>query len=195
MIRLIVLAFGLTAYATAVYQMRVGTYSPSFFSRGVWFLLGIISFAGVALGEGSPEAVALAGALFVGNSFVFAFSYKYGSREFGFVEKISLGLLGASVLSWLIFDSPFLGLAISLIAHFIGGLPTLWRVLKDPHSEQAYHWYFFFTGCVISLIVSENRAIEVILFPLYFALFDGLVILLANRRHFIRSRNGVEKSA
>lgn len=181
-VNIIVLVLGLTAYATAVIQMLQGVYSPSFFSRGVWFLLGIISFAGVFLGGGSSASVVLAATLLLGNTAVFAVSYKKGSREFGNVEKISLLLLVAAVGVWAVFDSPYLGLVISLVAHFIGGVPTIWRVFKRPESEQAYHWYFFFVGCIISIVASEDKALTAILFPLYFAVFDGLVIALANHK-------------
>jgi hypothetical protein len=183
---ILILLLGTTAYASAVLQMQKGQYSPSFFSRGVWFLLGINSFAGVLLGEGSKASVILAGTLFAGNAAVFAASYKKGSREFGVVEKISLVLLLVSALVWAIFEAPFLGLIISLVAHFIGGIPTMWRVAKRPHSEQAYHWYFFFVASVLSIMASDNKALTAILFPVYFALFDGLIILLANRRHLLK---------
>ncbi len=168
--------------------MIQGVYSPSFFSRGVWFLLGIISFAGVFFGEGSSASVALAATLLIGNGAVFITSYKKGSRDFGNVEKLSLVLLIVAVIVWAVFDSPYLGLVISLIAHFIGGIPTIWRVCKRPESEQAYHWYFFFTGCIISIIASEDKALTAILFPVYFAAFDGLIIALANRKRLLAWR-------
>lgn len=181
---LLILLFGVATYSSAVYQMIKKQYSPSFFSRGVWFLLGINSFAGVLLGEGSNAAVVLAGTLLVGNTAVFITSYKKGSREFGNVEKVSLALLVISACMWTILDSPYIGLIISLVAHFIGGVPTLYRVLKKPEAEQAYHWYFFFIGSLISIVASDSKALTVILFPLYFAIFDGLIILLANRKRF-----------
>lgn len=179
---IMVLVLGLTAYATAVAQMIQGVYSPSFFSRGVWFLLGIISFLGVLLGGGSASSTILAGTLLVGNTAVFIASYFKGSREFGLVEKICLGLLGLSVAVWLVFDSPYLGLVISLFAHFVGGVPTILRVLKNPESEQAYHWYFFFSGCLVSISLGGSGTLKALLFPIYFAFFDGLVILLVNRK-------------
>src|SRR4051812_7879808 len=110
--------------------MLLGQYKPSFFSRGVWFLLGINSFAGVLLGGGSTPAKILAGTLFAGNAAVFAVSYKKGSRDFHTAEKLSLVLLIASFFVWVFFKAPFLNLIISLAAHFIGGLPTIWRVIK-----------------------------------------------------------------
>lgn len=181
-VNIVVLALGLIAYATAVMQMLQGVYRPSFFSREVWFLLGVISFAGVFFGEGSSASVTLAAALLIGNAAVFAVSWKKGSREFGLVEKISLLLLVMAVIAWATFNSPYLALVISLIAHFIGGIPTIWRVYKQPESEQAYHWYFFFVGCIISIVASDDKALTAILFPVYFAAFDGLIIALANRR-------------
>ncbi len=187
-ISIIVFIFGLIAYTTAVVQMLQGVYQPSFFSRGVWFLLGVISFAGVFFGDGSSASIALAATLLIGNAAVFVVSYKKGSREFGYVEKISLVLLFVAVGAWVTFDSPYLALVISLVAHFIGGIPTVWRVFKRPESEQAYHWYFFFTGCVISIVASEDKALTAILFPVYFAAFDGLIIILANRKRVLAWR-------
>lgn len=178
---LVIILLGIATYGSAVLQMLNGQYSPSFFSRGVWFLLGIISFGAVLAGDGSPSAVLLAATLFIGNAAVFIVSYKKGSREFGNVEKISLLLLVVSVSVWLLLDSPFLGLIISLVAHFIGGIPTIWRTIKREQNERAVHWYFFFAACIITIISSKDRTITAILFPLYFAIFDGIIITLANR--------------
>jgi hypothetical protein len=179
---ILILLLGIATYVSAVWQMLSGHYSPSFFSRGVWFLLGINSFAGVLLGGGSNASVLLASTLFIGNAAVFAVSYKKGSREFGIAEKISLVLLIISTVTWAILNAPFLGLVMSLIAHFIGGIPTIWRVAKRPQSEQAYHWYFFFSASVLSIIASNSDSLKSVLFPVYFASFDGLIILLANRK-------------
>lgn len=179
---------GITAYATAVYQMLTGVYTPSFFSRGVWFLLGVNSLIGVLLSGGSKSSVVLAGTLFVGSLAVFITSYKKGSREFGNVEKISLLLLVISASLWIFLDAPYLSLIINLSAHFIGGIPTIWRVAKRPYSEQAYHWYFFFAASVLSIFNSDGDNLRSITFPVYFVFFDGLIILLANRKRLVGSR-------
>jgi hypothetical protein len=180
----LILLLGVATYVSAVIQMLLKQYRPSFFSRGVWFLLGINSFAGVLLGGGSRSSVLLAGTLFAGNAAVFAASYKYGSREFHDAEKLSLVLLIISGLVWTLLKAPYIGLIISLAAHFIGGIPTIWRVYKRPHSEQALHWYFFWTASVITIIASSPKTPRTILFPVYFAFFDGLIIILANRKHW-----------
>lgn len=182
---ILVALLGITAYGSAVYQILYGKYSPSFFSRGVWLLLGINSFVGVLFGAGTKASVILAATLLVGNLGVFLASYKKGSRNFGNVEKVSLVLLIIAFLIWIFFKAPFLTLVISLIAHFIGGVPTIWRAAKKPESEQALHWYFFFTACILSIIASPDKTVYTILFPVYFALFDGVIIILINRRRIL----------
>jgi hypothetical protein len=181
-----ILFLGSTAYITAVWQILKGTYQPSFFSRGVWVLLGINSFAGVLLGGGSKSSVLLALTLLLGNAAVFIVSYKKGSRAFGTAEKISLTLLIISTAMWLGLDAPYIGLIISLAAHFIGGIPTIVRVARVPSSEQAYHWYFFFVASIVGILSSDGSILRTVLFPAYFAFFDGLIILLANRNRIFR---------
>ncbi len=182
----LILLLGMLTYGSMIVQMRQGTYVPSFFSRGVWFLLGINSFGGVLLGGGSKASLLLATILLIGNALVFALSYKKGSRTFGLAEKGSLMLLVASTLIWIFLRVPFIELVISLVAHFIGGIPTIARVAKRPDSEQAYHWYFYCTASILSVIASDKSSIKAVLFPVYFACFDGLIILLVNRKRLAR---------
>ena len=120
--------------------------------------------------------------MFIGNGAVFVVSYKKGSREFGTAEKFSLALLVISTVIWLVLQEPYIGLVMSLVAHFIGGIPTIVRVAKRPDSEQAYYWYFFFAASLLSIITSDKSDIKAVVFPIYFACFDGLIIILANRK-------------
>lgn len=183
---ILIFSLGIATYTSAVIQIVHGRYSPSFFSRGVWFLLGINSFAGVLLGGGSKSSVILALALLIGSFAVFALSYKLGSRDFGIAERFSLLLLVGAGLTWILWDAPFVGLIIGLAAHFIGGIPTIWRAIKRPNSEQAYHWYFFFPASLLSIVASDKTDLQAILFPVYFVFFDGLILLLVNRKHILK---------
>lgn len=178
---IVILVLGILTYGSAVVQMLSNDYSPSLFSRGIWLLLGINSFAGVALGGGSPSSQLLAATLVIGSGAVFIASMFKGSREFGLVEHISLYLFLASCILWILVDAPFINLILSLVAHFIGGIPTIWRTIKRPQSEKALHWYFFFAASVLTIINSSEKSLRTILFPVYFICFDGLIILLVNR--------------
>lgn len=179
---ILIICLASAAYISAVWQMLYGSYRPSFFSRGVWFLLGLNSFAGVLLGDGSQSSVILAFILVLGNAAIFLFSYKRGTRVFGNVEKVSLALLIVSGIVLVVYNEPFIALAMSLTAHFIGGIPTIWRAIQNPASEQVYHWYFFTAASILTIIVSEQRTIATILFPAYFITLNGFIILLVNRK-------------
>lgn len=181
----VIALLGIATYASAVWQMLIGQYSPSFFTRGVWLLLGINSFVGVFFGDGTKASVILAATLLLGNAAVFLVSYKKGSRDFGAVEWASFALLISALFIWLLLDTPFITLVISLVAHFLGGVPTIWRAIKKPSSEQAWHWYFFFTASILTIIASTDKSITAILFPVYFAFFDGLIISLVNRKKIL----------
>lgn len=182
LLNLIIVVLGVLTYGSAIVQMYLKQYSPSLFSRAVWLLLGINSFAGVALGGGSVSAKLLAAILLVGNAGVCITSIWKGSREFGIVEQLSLLLFFVSCALWVMIDEPLINLALSLIAHFIGGIPTITRTLRRPQSEKALHWYFFFVASVLTIINSSSLSMRAIIFPLYFALFDGLIIALVNRK-------------
>lgn len=183
-----ILLLGIATYASAVIQMWHGTYSPSLFSRAIWLLLGINSFAGVALGGGSHSSKLLAATLLFGNAVVFLASIKKGSREFGITEQLSLILFVISCVLWVVIDAPLINLILSLVAHFIGGVPTVWRTIRKPSSEKALHWYFFFVASTLTIINSNPKTVKSILFPIYFACFDGLIIILVNRRRLLKSK-------
>lgn len=181
---IIIIFLGASAYTSAVYQvLSRHHYKPNLFSRGIWFLLGINSFAGVVLSGGSKPSIILAGILLIGNAALFFISIKKSNRIFGTVEKASLGLLLISGVLWIVLDLALLNLIIGLVAHFIGGLPTFKRVLDDARSEQVYHWYFFALASFVAIIASPTKDIGVIIFPLYFLIFDLSIIILANRKY------------
>ncbi len=178
---LLIFGFAASSYAVLIYQLVKNQYQPSFFSRLVWFAQTIISLITVVLSDGSPSAILLASVFVAGNIPVAILSYYKGSREFNSVEKISTVMLVLTVIAWLSLDSAFIGLAGSLLTHFIGGLPTIWRVIKNPKKERAVHWYFLLAAALVSLMASDGYSLKAALLPLYFTLFDMLIVGLSLR--------------
>lgn len=159
-----------------------GKYSPSIFSRVVWLLLAINSFAGVVVSNGSGASVLLAGILLGGNAAMCVTSFWKGNRSFGKLEYICLGMLGVSGVIWLAFEAPLLNLGISLLAHFVGAIPTFKSVWKNPASESTIFWSLFFIASVLSIFASTGESISAIAFPIYYALFDGSMFGLSLRK-------------
>lgn len=177
-----ILAFGIASYVVGCRDVVLGRYAPNRFSRIVWLLLAAISLAGVVASGGASSAVLLSGIFLVGNAAICALSFWRGSGGFGHLERACLAILGASVLVWVVFDAPLIGLGMSLLAHLVGGAPTYRAVWRVPRSESAGFWSLFFIASALSLVADLGHPWRSLVFPAYFVLFDGGMTALALRR-------------
>ena len=178
----LILLFGTASYVVGVRQMIKNQYSPSTFSRIIWVLLSINSFAGVVLSNGSQSSILLGGIFLLGNIAICIVSFWKGIRKIGKIEYFCLVLLLISSVIWIFFNQPLLNLVISLFAHFIGGIPTYKKVWLNPKSESFGFWSLFFVASLLSVFVAQTTSLIVILFPVYFTLFDGGMTLLTLRK-------------
>lgn len=178
----IILLLGFASYSVGIKQMLMGKYSPSVFSRVIWLLLAINSFAGVVISKSTNASILLAGIFLVGNAAICLASFWKGSKEFGKLEIFCLALLLVSCFVWILFDSPLINLGISLLAHFVGALPTYKRVWLHPKSESTLFWFYFFGASALSIFASSDSTVKTVIFPLYFTLFDGSLFLLSLRK-------------
>ena len=158
-------------------------YTPSVYSRVIWLLFAGNNFASVMLLNNNSSVLILAGLGLIGNLVILLLSLKKSKKEFGKVEMISSLLLILSILVWLFTRMPLLNLTIGVIAHFIGGVPTYNKVVKDPYAEDILFWFFFFVASSLALFKVDWSSISNYLYPLYFAVFDGLMTLLCLRRY------------
>lgn len=178
----LILLFGSASYLVGLRQMLQDTYAPSVFSRVVWLLLAVISFAGVWASQGTSASVLLAGVFLLGNAAICVTSFWKGTKETGTLEFVCLGLLVLSGVVWAVFDAPLVSLCMSLFAHLVGAAPTYRRVWKNPANESAGFWSLFFVASVLSIIASLGEPLRLVIFPIYFTLFDGSMTLLSLRR-------------
>lgn len=178
----LILLFGTGSYVVGVSQILQGKYKPSLFSRVVWLLLAANGFAGVVIGDGSKASVVLAAIFLIGNALVCLASVFKGTREFGRIEYICTALLVLSGMVWIFFDAPLVNLSVTLIAHFIGGVPTLKRVWVEPSSESTGFWSLFFFASLLSVFASPFTSVSAIIFPLYFVVWDGALTFLSLRK-------------
>jgi hypothetical protein len=179
---LIITLFGSASYLVGLCKMLTNQYSPSTFSRVIWVLLAINSFAGVILSNSSSTSVLLAAILLIGNIAICIASFWKGSREIGRLEYVCTALLVMSTLIWLFFKAPLVNLALSLFGHFVGAFPTYKKVLHNPGSEDLAFWLLFFIASVLSIFACDFVSLTAIMLPLYYALFDGSIFLLILRK-------------
>ena len=162
--------------------MLQGKYAPSVFSRIVWLILSIISFAGVVASESTSASILLAGIFLFGNAAVCITSFWKGTKSIGNLELACLVILFMSAVVWVVFDAPLLSLGISLLAHFIGGVPTYKRAWENPKNESTGFWSLFFIASMVSTFASLGEPWQLIVFPIYFTLFDGSMTILTLRK-------------
>lgn len=174
--------FGLASYVIGARQIIIGVYAPSLFSRIVWLLLALNSFAGVIVSHSSSASILLGSILLIGNTAICILSFWKGTRTFGRLEYICIVLLALSALIWILFSAPLLNLIIGLVAHFIGALPTYRKVWINPQSESAPFWSLFFIASALSIVDSLGSSVKDIILPIYFSFFDGSMFLLSLRR-------------
>lgn len=179
--------FGSSSYIAGLHQALMGKYKPSVFSRVVWLLLAINTFAGVVASKSSKASLFLAVIFLLGNATMCVVSFWKGTYTMGKLEWVCLLLLLLSVVLWFSIDAPLINLSIGLLAHLLGALPTYRRVWHDSSTESTAFWSLFFIASVLSLAASLHEPVQKILFPMYFALFDGSMTALSLRR--IKSSN------
>lgn len=178
---ILILLFGSASYLVGLRQMLRGKYAPSVFSRVVWLLLAIISSAGVWASQSTSASVLLAAVFLLGNAAICITSFWKGTKETGKLELVCLGLLIVSGVVWVLFNAPLVSLCVSLFAHLVGAAPTYKRVWKNPTNESAGFWSLFFVASVLSIVASWGEPLQLIIFPIYFALFDGSMTFLSLR--------------
>lgn len=179
---LLILLLGSASYVVGLYDIAKGKFTPSVFSRAIWLLLSVISFGGVLKGGGTETSILLAGVFLAGNALICAASIWRGTRKIGVTEIYCLAILIASGIIWVVFDAPLISLIVSLLAHFIGGIPTYVKVWKNPKTESAGFWSLFFFASILTIISGWGEPLHALIFPIYFVIFDGALTLLALRK-------------
>jgi hypothetical protein len=178
-----IVLLGSASYFVGFWQMIKGQYRPSTFSRIIWTLLAVNGFFGVYLSGGSTSSILLASIYLVGSIIICITSFWRGVNIFGKTEYVCLLLLAISFFIWLFFNAPFVNLVLSLIANLVGGIPTYKKVWLDPKSESVGFWSLFFFASLLSVFATESYSLRSIIFPVFFTLFDGSLMLLSLRKY------------
>lgn len=173
-----------SSYIVGYRSIHKGCYKPSIYSRAIWLFIAINSFSGVFLLHSKPNVLALSCMQVIGCLTMLIGAWKHSSRTFGKIEYICTYLLISSVLVWFAFRSPILNLLIGIIAHFVGGIPSLFSVIKKPARENFLFWLFFASASLLTFISTDKTSIQNYLYPMYFMLFEGSMAILSSRQFF-----------
>jgi len=184
MLLIIIAIFTFLSFYNGIKAVYGGFYRPNVYSRIIWSLLAINAFAGLVRLENYSAILLLSGLQVAGGLCILILSFKYSIFKFGLAEKIASILLVCSGIVWLAADIPALNVAISLVAHFIGGIPTMLRVVKKPGSEYTAFWTYFAIGSFIAFLFADKSDFRNYMFAIYFALYNSSIIFLSLRENF-----------
>ncbi|HUC89152.1 MAG TPA: hypothetical protein VMR49_03960 [Candidatus Paceibacterota bacterium] len=180
---IIITILGLSSYVVGIFQMFKNKYSPSTFTRIIWVLLSINSFAGVIFSNSGKSSILLGGIILIGSVATCIVSFWKGVKTIGKLEYFCIILLLISGVIWILFDAPLVNLGISLFAHFIGGIPTYRKIWVNPKSESISFWVLFFLASLLSIFATDYTSFKNIILPVYFTLFDGSMVILSLRKN------------
>ena len=184
MITSFIIILALASYAFGIYAIIKKTYKPNLFSRVVWLALGVNSLFTVIQLQNNKATLAIAWVAAFGSFLIFLGSlFSKGNRIFARNEIIASVLLVISLIIWLVADVPIINLSIGLIAHFVGSLPTLIRVIHKPSEENVLFWLFFALASLLAFIVTPKDSLKEYMYVLYYVIFDGGMTLLSLRQY------------
>jgi hypothetical protein len=144
MIAGVLFVVGYVPYAIAVIRRRA---VPTRSTRIVWWVnnsLAVASmYATVAL-----NLLAI-GAL-VGSTVILALSFKYGDKRWGALDGVCLVGVAVGAILWATADASY-ALIASQISGFIGSIPTIRNVWRDPSVEDRTTYGIFGVATVLLL--------------------------------------------
>ncbi len=112
----------------------------------------------------------------------------YGYKKFGFVEAASLFFaLGALVLWWMT-SSPVVAIVCTIVADGVAYIPTMVKVYREPVSEVSFYWETQSGADVLALISSTKIDAANMLFPISFALLNGMVAAIIRIQKYRRAK-------
>ena len=169
----------LTLYATVPYIIDVAKKrtKPNIVSWGTWTMLtGIGAAASFAAGE--YAAAALVGANTIQTGVIVILGLKNGIAKMNWFDGLAqLGAI-ASLVAWLLSNSPAFAIIGVVLIDFFGMLPTVRHSWRHPEEETWQSFAIAFIAPLFTLASLQQFNLENTLYPLYLGLADGVVMTI-----------------
>ena len=148
-----------------------GEYKPQRMTRFiVWFVT--LLFVGTLFAQGDRNGIFIALVQLLSTSAIFFLSFKYGMGGTSKTDFIVLALAILAIYVWKTTANPTLALYMSILADFIGFLPTLVKCYVKPYTED---WKFYTSDIIaggLNLLSVSSFLLKDFAFPLYIFLIN-----------------------
>ncbi len=169
--------FALSTPFIGVRAILKGQYKPHRTTRLVFVIVTALMTLTLYF-QGDRTAVYLAFVSFLLCTTIFILSFKYGVGGRSKTDFIVLFLAVLAIVLWQVSDNPTVGLYMSILADFIGFLPTIVKAYRMPHTED---WKFYASDVVagfFSLLALNAYLFKDVIFASYILAINLLLMLI-----------------
>ena len=181
---------GLLTPIIGIRSILKGEFKPQRTTRFILLILTSI-FVASLYAQGDKSSIYLALLQWGGGVAIFVLSLKYGVGGKDKLDFVVLGLAILAVVIWKVTDNPTLALYMSLLADFIGILPTLIKSYKSPETEDPKFYFSDVLAGLFSILALKTFAFSELVFPAYIFFINLLcvVLILLGRRSNLKNKN------
>jgi len=147
-----------------------GKTKPQRMTRFLMVVMTALSFAALLAGH-DHSGVWIAGASLLQGVPIWVLSFRYGIGGRSRLDVVCLLCCGAGLALWALSGQSLFGLLMSIVADFIGCIPSLHKTVRLPHTES---WLFYAIDTVASLLVvcAAGPSLKAALYPAYLFLVN-----------------------
>jgi hypothetical protein len=181
----------LMLFCTVPYIIDIvkGKTKPNIVSWITWTLLIGIGAAALFASHQSHAGLLLTGDV-IATFAVVVVGIKYGFAKLELFDGLcQLGAIIGLVL-WLVFNSPMIAIAATLVIDFIGTLPTVRHSWLHPNEETSITFGIGVIATVLTLLSLKEYSVTAWIYPAYLLFSNGLLFVT-----IVFSRNKVEETA
>lgn len=179
----------LAGFVPYAFSILKGKTKPAKASWVIWVTLDTITLAGM-MAKNSVNGQ-IVGAV-VGGWLIVALALKYGVRGWTSLDRFCLGGALGGVALWVAFNSPVMGLSVSVSIVFLGSFPTFVSAWRNPNREDKVAWTLFWISCVFAVVAIPKWTLQDAMQPITFFLIESTMMYLLYIRHKISSTNSSE---
>ncbi|TAL49041.1 hypothetical protein EPN83_02085 [Patescibacteria group bacterium] len=148
--------------------------------RATWFIWAVVGFLLLTSYHysGAVSTIWAAVTYFIGPLIVALISVKYGVGGWSVLDKVCLSGAAVSLILWYVTKSAPVALYINILVDFLGLIPTIVKTYNNPSSESRLSWSMSTIGNFVNLLAINRLTLSIIIFPAYFLLNTGTILLL-----------------
>jgi len=153
----------------------------------VWLAVGGVTFSSYLV-SGARATIFLPALYLVTNAIFFIMSLKYGEGGLSKFDLSCVAIAMFALLVWWITRRSDYANYVSLMAEFIGFLPTYKKIWQRPETESYLAWGIATFAQFLNLFAIEQRRAVIIVDPVSIFLDYFIVMLLLSRKYTLSGK-------